>query len=235
MTGPNSRPTSAVPRACSMNNPTRISERQRHDEGREGRRHGRKALDGAHHRDRRRDDGVAVEQRQPDHGQQRDGMTDMARLAVQPVGGERRQGEHAALALVVGAHDQGDVLDGDGERHRPEQHRKHAQHMRGRRRHAGSVQERLAQGVDRAGADVAEHHSQRAHDQSGGGLFVGGRDVGGDGRWSKGGRGHDVERRQGWRRRDGLRPRLLPVNAPNRGELRRKRLTWNRPGGGLEP
>ena len=38
-----------------------------------------------------------------------------------------------------------------------------------------------------------------------------------------------------WRRRDGLRPRLPPVNAPNRGELRRKRLTWNLSGGGLEP
>ena len=93
----------------------------------------------------------------------------------------------------------------------------------------------FAKRVYRAGADVAEHHAQRAHDQSsGGGLGIGrGRDVGGDGRWSKGGRGHDIERRQGWRRRDGLRPRLPPVNAPNRAQLRRKRLTWNRPGGGL--
>src|SRR5260221_7409415 len=38
---------------------------------------------------------------------------------------------------------------------------------------------------------------------------------------------------QGWRRRDGLRPRLWPVNAPIGVPLRRKRLTWRRPGGGL--
>ncbi len=185
----------------------------------------------------RGDDGVAVEQRQADHGQQGDGVPDVAALAVQPMGGKRRQREHAALALVVGAHDQGDVLDGDGERYRPEQHRQDAQHVLGRRRHAGPVQEGLAKGIDRAGADVAEHHPQRADDQPGGGGLVMGRsrDVGGDGRWSKGGRGHDIERRQGWRRRDGLRPRLPPVNAPNLAELRRKRLTWNRPGGGLEP
>src|SRR4030095_2420491 len=31
---------------------------------------------------------------------------------------------------------------------------------------------------------------------------------------------------QGWRRRDGLRPRLSPVNAPNTGLLRQKRLTF---------
>src|SRR5260221_13436162 len=38
---------------------------------------------------------------------------------------------------------------------------------------------------------------------------------------------------QGWRRRDGVRPRLWPVNAPIGVPLRRKRLTWRPPGGGL--
>src|SRR5712664_1271021 len=105
--------------------------------------------------------------------------------------------------------------------------------MLGRRRHAAVVQERLAQRIERTGADIAEHHAERAHDQSGGGPGVSrGAGIGG-GRWSKGGRGHDIERRQGWRRRDGLHPRLPPVNAPNRGQLRRKRLTWRRSGGGL--
>ena len=140
-------------------------QRQRQDIRRQGGLGRGQALDGAHHGDGGCDDRVAVEQGQPDHRQHHDRLADLLCLAVQPAGRERRQRQNAAFALVVGAHDQHDVFDGDGQRHRPEQHREHAQHMLARRRHSAAMEEGLAQRIERAGADIAEHDTERPQNQ----------------------------------------------------------------------
>ena len=54
---------------------------------------------------------------------------------------QREEREDAALALVVGAHDEGEVLDDDDERERPEDEREDAEDVRVRdaRRRAARV------------------------------------------------------------------------------------------------
>ena len=78
--------------------------------------------------------------------------------------GDERQ--DPALALVVGAQHEGDIFDRDDDRQRPEDQRQHAEHLLGRgRRAAGRGMQRLAQRIDRAGADVAIDDAERAEHQ----------------------------------------------------------------------
>ena len=103
-----------------------------------GRRH-LEALDGAEHRDRRGDQAVAVEQRRAEHAERdeddavrraADGRQSAARGMHQ-----RGEGEDAALAVVVGAHHERQVLDRDDDDQRPEHDRRDAVGARrGRRR-----------------------------------------------------------------------------------------------------
>ncbi len=75
----------------------------------------------------------------------------------------RDQRHDPALALVVGPHHQADVLDGDDQRHRPEDQGDDAVDAV-QRRLDGMRVTRVEGGldrVDRAGADVAEHDAQR--------------------------------------------------------------------------
>ena len=90
-------------------------------------------LDRAEHRDRRRDDAVAVEQRRADDDEHRRPrpMRSSSALLRSVVGHERQQREDAALAVVVGAHDERQVLDGDDHRQRPEDQRQDAEHVLG--------------------------------------------------------------------------------------------------------
>ena len=84
------------------------------------------ALDGAEHRDRRRDQAVAVEQGRAEHAERDD------RPPACPVGSplrgitQRGEGEDAALAVVVGAHHEQQVLDRDDDDQRPEHDRRDA-------------------------------------------------------------------------------------------------------------
>jgi hypothetical protein len=120
------------------------------------------AFDGREHRDGRRDDAVAIEQRRPDHAEEEDHHRALAAGFAKSLLGQSHQGQGPALALVVGAHEEDDVLDRHEQGHGPEDQRHHAQHRMLGRRRAARMGQSLAQGVERAGADVAEHHADRA-------------------------------------------------------------------------
>lgn len=79
-------------------------------------------FDGAQHRDRRRDDAVAVEQRRADQpdDQQRGAPAPGRRM---PDIDKRQQRDDAALAAVFGAHDENGVFERDDYDQRPEDHR----------------------------------------------------------------------------------------------------------------
>ncbi len=98
----------------------------------------------------------------------------------------QHQRHGAALAVVVGPHDEHDVFEGDHQDHGPEHERQHAEHG-GLRRGAPGCLEGFAERVDRAGADVPEHHAERAQHQDVAGRRMGGRGGNGGGR----GRGAD--------------------------------------------
>jgi hypothetical protein len=118
------------------------------------------------HGDRRRDDAVAVEERR---AEQPEGDVDghhplpvrAARLRLQKC--EER--EDASLTTVVRAHDEGEVLDDDHERERPEEERLYAEHVRPRHLHAVRKREALTNGVERRGADVTVDDAERAQRQ----------------------------------------------------------------------
>ena len=81
---------------------------------------------------------------------------------------QRDQRHDAALAVVVRAHHQRDVGQGDDDHHRPEDQRHDAVDvcvLDGYWMGIGGVEHRL-EGVDRAGADVAEHDAQRGDDHA---------------------------------------------------------------------
>ena len=87
---------------------------------------------------------------------------------ARPVSCGRHEGEereNAAFALVVGPHDEGEVLDGDDGDERPEDEREHAQDVGVRGRDAVLALDALFDGVERARADVAEDDAERADDE----------------------------------------------------------------------
>ncbi len=115
-------------------------------------------LDGREHADRRRDHAVAdqearaSDQRPEEH----------ARAAIRPVVQEAVEREHAALAVVLRAQDEEGVLDRDDEGQRPDGERGGAERVLGRAR--GDAED-LVHGVERRGADRAEHDAERAERQ----------------------------------------------------------------------
>ena len=93
--------------------PDQNHDRDRHHVRIEERRRDLEPFDRAKHRDRRRDHAVAVEQRRTEDAQEDEhGPARPVALALRQQGGQR---EDAAFALVVGPHDDGDVLDRDDE------------------------------------------------------------------------------------------------------------------------
>jgi hypothetical protein len=139
---------------------------------REQRRRHLQALDRGQHRDRRRDQAVAVEQRGAEQAEQ-DHRLPLA--AANPLIGEDagHQRHDAALALVVGAQDQRHVLERDHDDQRPEHQREDAQHVLRRDRHrVVGVAEDFLEGVQRAGADVAIDHAERGQGEDGGAVFL---------------------------------------------------------------
>ena len=120
------------------------------------------AFEGRQHRDRRRDRAVAVDER---GAEQADGDDDRPPLLLDAEQGH--QGDDAALPVVVDPHGEVDVLDGGDEEERPQDQRQRAEH--GRRVRMGSgVVEHGFQRVERARADVAEHHAERGEAGEGG-------------------------------------------------------------------
>ena len=81
--------------------------------------------------------------------------------------GQRQQGQDPALALIVGAHDQQHVFDGDDQDQRPHDQRQDAEHVFRRQRQPVLRIEALSEGVDRARPDIAEHNAERREGEPG--------------------------------------------------------------------
>ncbi len=131
------------------------------------------AFDRRQHRERRRDHGVAVEQGAGNDAEQDDGGPAGADCAL----GQRHQGQRAALAVVVGTEQDHDVFERHHDDERPQDQREHAEHRRRRRYslRARSRHHRLAERVERAGADIAVDDADAAECQrteTGGGVGV---------------------------------------------------------------
>ena len=122
-------------------------------------------LDGAQHRNSRRDDPISVEQsgaNQPDD-HQRGAPTAARRVANIE---KRQQCDDAALAAVVGAHDQDGIFERNDQDQRPEDdgHDAHRGFGRdGSRRICG-----LFEPIKRAGADIAVDNAERRESGSSG-------------------------------------------------------------------
>ena len=110
----------------------------RHDQVAERRRGDVHSLDRREHRDRRRDHAVAEEERGAEDAErrQRELRPAPARNAAAP--DQRDQRQDPALAVVVGAHHEQDVRDGDDDRHRPEDQRDDPEDALGRRLRPGA-------------------------------------------------------------------------------------------------
>ncbi|SVK52354.1 Uncharacterised protein [Acinetobacter baumannii] len=133
--------------------------RRRQNIGLRRRKHDVQPFEGREHRDGRRDGAVAVNERgaeQAGEQHQRPGFS----LADQ----QRHQRHDAALAAVADAHGEHGVFERSDDHQRPEDQRQQTQDHRRRRRVAGEKQHGF-QGVQRAGADIAEHHAQCAQRQ----------------------------------------------------------------------
>ncbi len=154
--------------------------RDRDDEvGDAGRSHPQ-TFNGREHTDRGRDDGVAVEQGDPDDADHEQDARTPRLLRVQTLR-ERGQRHHPALAVVVGAHQDAQVLDGHDGRDAPEHQRDHAEHIRLVGSHCTAVeQEDRLQCVERARADVAEDDAEGGQRGNGGGSRTAARHGGSD-------------------------------------------------------
>ena len=144
---------------------------QGHDVGVEGGRGDLETFDRGQDRERRRDHGVAVEQRRADDAAQRDDIGAPAQRALR----QRHQGERSALPVVVGPQQHDDVFERDGDDQRPQDERQDAEYGRRVHRAAGldGGGDRLAQRIERAGADVAVDDADAAdREAQEGGLEV---------------------------------------------------------------
>jgi hypothetical protein len=154
---------------------TALDREQRHEDAARERQHERREsrtgdgepLDGAEHRDRRRDHAVAVQQRRADDRQERHaGDPSFARrMRAEPIRNNCQQGEDAPLAMVVGAHDEAQILDGHHHDQRPQHERQNSVQVGGAGLCAPRGEQTFLQGVQRTCADVAKHDSQGAQHQ----------------------------------------------------------------------
>ena len=119
------------------------------------------ALQRRQYGDRRGDGAITVDQRraeQPD----RDDHRPLRLLDAK----QRHQRENAALAVVVHAHHEGHIFDAGDDDQRPDQQGQQAQHGVRAGRAACQFDDGLER-VERAGADIAEHHADRGQRKRG--------------------------------------------------------------------
>jgi hypothetical protein len=135
---------------------------KRHDPARDARHVELEALDRAQHRDGGGDHPVAIQQRGADQAHDQQGRAPASGRCVADVE-QRQHGDDAALAVVVGPHDQDSVLGRDDDDQGPEDQRQDAQDGLWRRRAAGL--DGLLERVERAGADVAIDDAERRQRQ----------------------------------------------------------------------
>ena len=187
VTGPNSAPMRPGAAVLQREQADEHGDRQRDDEMTERRRGDREAFHGAQHGDRRRDHAVAVEEGGAEQPEQHERV---GRLALH-ARGERHQGQDAALAVIVGAEHEDQVLDGDDEDQRPGDEREDAEDIgRGRRDGVRSA-EAFPERVERARADVAIDDAERREDGRGERSAARGT----AGAFGAGGRGRALRRR----------------------------------------
>jgi len=129
-------------------------------------------FDGGQHRDGRRNDAVAVEQRRAEQPQQhqRARLSGIARVALH----QRDQRHDAAFAIVIGAHDEGGVFHRHHQHQGPEDQRQDAEDVVRRDGHwMVRPAEHFLDGIQRAGADIAVHHAEGSQGQDGQACVVG--------------------------------------------------------------
>ncbi len=121
-----------------------------------------KTLGRSQHRNRRRDDPVAIQQRRAD--QDHDHRCPQAFLPGRFLAGlqQRQQRKDAALALVVRFGHEKQILHAHHQHQRPEDQRQHPVHPRDRLHASRQMRPAFVHGVQRAGADVAKHDAQCA-------------------------------------------------------------------------
>ena len=110
------------------------------------------------HRNRRRDDGVAREQRGAGDPEQEGQRRPLSERALR----ERLERQDAAFALVVRLHQEQHVFSGDDDQERPNDERDDADHFDRSKRGPLQLAERGLQRVEGTGADIAEHDADRA-------------------------------------------------------------------------
>ncbi len=143
------------------------ADRDRQDERGEAAVDHGQALDRGQYRDRRGDHRIAVEQGGREYAEQDEAARPAACLGIARSRDQRQQRQAAALPLIVRAHDDRDIFDRHDQHHRPEDQAEHAQYV-GRGRFERMVSgEGLAEGVERARADIAEHDADRAQGKRG--------------------------------------------------------------------
>ncbi|MNH99046.1 hypothetical protein D3C73_518020 [compost metagenome] len=143
--------------------------RERHYVGIQRGGHYLQALDGRHHRHGRGDHHLAIEEAAADEPQNDQHRRPRLRGVA---GRERHQGEDAPFARVVRPHHEGEVLDRDHQDQQPEDQGEKAQNGGGLYPETELAGEALAQGIERAGADIAIDHADRRQHDAGQGGFV---------------------------------------------------------------
>jgi hypothetical protein len=142
-----------------------------HHPGLEYRRGDLQAFHGGEHGNGRGDDAVAVEQGGAEQAQQHEGagLAGIFRAALH----QGHEGHDAALALVVGAHDEGGVFHRHHPHQGPEDQGQDAQDVvRGDGHRMVGAAEHLLHGVEGAGADVAVDHAEGGQGQGGEAVVV---------------------------------------------------------------
>ncbi len=147
------------------------ADRERHDERPEAGAGKLQALHGGQHGDRGRDHAVAVEQGGAEQHQQGEGAWPGERKRRHLAADQAEQRQGAALPVMVGPQDEAGVFHADDEDHRPDDQRQYADDRRRVVREGRIVLEALLDGVERAGADVAEHDAQRPERHDGQSLL----------------------------------------------------------------
>ena len=165
MIGPKTAPTPAVPRRWKEKSAIRITTVIGTTKGsKNGRRHFQ-PLDGAEDRDRRRETPSPYSSAAPNSP--RATRTAAAGAAVAPSDGPAPSAPGCPLHRVVGAQDVDVVLEGDHDDERPEDQGQHPENVGRRDGHGVRPEEALANGVERAGADVAVDHAEGGQTEDG--------------------------------------------------------------------
>ena len=137
------------------------AERQRYHGRFERRGRDLEPLDRAQHRDRRRQDAIAIEQREPEQSSREDPAA-----AARPGGaqGQHGQRDDAALAAIVRPHQHDDVFDRDDEGQGPGDQRQDPENTR--RGDALGGQQTLPDGIEGRGPDIAVDDAERGNRQA---------------------------------------------------------------------